>query len=55
LLAGVLTRRSAAWVLSIQNLLTDGCKSPLYNPEIHISELRATLYYLRSAHRLQPA
>jgi hypothetical protein len=28
-------------------LLTDGCGSPLYNPDIHVSELWATLYYLR--------
>jgi len=47
--------RDASWVLAVHKLLTDGCKSPLYNSEIHISELRATLYYLRSAHRLEPA
>ena len=45
----------ASWVLAVHKLLTDGCKSPLYNSEIHISELRATLYYLGSAHRLEPA
>jgi hypothetical protein len=28
-------------------LLRDGCGSPLYNPEVHESELLATLYYLR--------
>ncbi|HJS95545.1 MAG TPA: hypothetical protein VJ741_14880 [Solirubrobacteraceae bacterium] len=40
--------RDASWVLAIHKLLTDGCLSPLYNPDIHMSELRATLYYLRS-------
>jgi hypothetical protein len=39
--------RDAAWVLAIHKLLTDGCESPLLNPDIHMSELRATLYYLR--------
>jgi hypothetical protein len=45
----------ASWVSAVHKLLTDGCESPLYNSEIHISELRATLYYLRNAHRVQPA
>jgi hypothetical protein len=45
----------ASWIFAIHRLLTDGCESPLYNREIHISELRATLYYLRNAHRLEPA
>jgi hypothetical protein len=40
---------------SIHKLLTDRCESPLFNPDIHVSELRATLYYLRGGHRLQPA
>jgi hypothetical protein len=39
--------RDASWVLAIHKLLTDGCESPLFNPDIHMSELRATLYYLR--------
>jgi hypothetical protein len=39
--------RDASWILAIEKLLTDGCASPLYNPDIHMSELRATLYYLR--------
>lgn len=39
--------RDASWVFAIQKLLTDGCESPLYNREIHMSELRAALYYLR--------
>jgi hypothetical protein len=37
----------ASWVLAIKKLLTDGCTSPLYNRDVHISELWATLYYLR--------
>ena len=45
----------ASWVFAIHKLLTDGCESPLYNRDIHISELRATLYYLRGGHPLQPA
>ena len=28
-------------------LVRDGCKSPLYNSEVHESELHATLYYVR--------
>ena len=37
----------ATWIRTVDKLLTDGCESPLYNPDIHISELQATLYYLR--------
>jgi hypothetical protein len=37
-----------ACVTALNRLLTDGCESPLYNSEIHPSELRATLYYVRS-------
>lgn len=29
-------------------LLSDGCESPLYNRDVHLSELRATLHYVRS-------
>jgi hypothetical protein len=36
-------------VAELHKLLRDGCESPLYNPDIHESELRATLHYLRSA------
>jgi hypothetical protein len=36
----------ASWVFEAHKLLTDGCDSPLYNREIHVSELWATLYYL---------
>jgi hypothetical protein len=35
-------------VATLRNLLSNGCESPLCNPEVHISELRATLYYVRS-------
>ena len=38
-------------VAAVRRLLTDGCDSPLYNPDIHPSELRATLYYIQSALR----
>jgi hypothetical protein len=37
------------YVAELHNLLRDGCESPLYNPEVHDSELRATLHYIRSA------
>jgi hypothetical protein len=42
-------------VLDVQRLITDGCESPLYNRDVHISELRATLYYLLDARRIQVA
>jgi hypothetical protein len=35
-------------VRTLHRLLTDGCESPLYNPDVHPSELRATLYYVRA-------
>lgn len=35
-------------VVALDRLLTDGCTSPLYNRDVHFSELRATLYYIRS-------
>lgn len=34
-------------VVALHRLLTDGCASPLYNRDIHPSELRATLHYVR--------
>ena len=34
------------WWRAISELLGDGRRSPLYNPAIHPSELRATLFYL---------
>jgi hypothetical protein len=36
-------------VAELNRLLRDGCDSPLYNPAVHPSELRATLYYARQA------
>ncbi|MBV8221566.1 MAG: hypothetical protein JO325_24130, partial [Solirubrobacterales bacterium] len=36
-----------SWLSETHKLLTNGCDSPLYNPDIHISELWATLYYLQ--------
>jgi len=48
-------RWSNAWTTPTQramaelhSLLADGCDSPLYNSEIHVSELRATLYWVRA-------
>jgi hypothetical protein len=38
----------AECVAALHRLLTDGCESPLYNPDVHPSELRATLFYVRS-------
>ncbi len=32
----------------LRQLLGDGCDSPLYNPELHPSELKATLYYVKA-------
>jgi hypothetical protein len=34
-------------VVALHRLLTDGCASPLYNRDVHPSELRATLHYVR--------
>jgi hypothetical protein len=31
----------------VRRLLTSGCDRPLYNPDIHVSELHADLYFLR--------
>jgi hypothetical protein len=42
----------ASWISETRKLLTDGCGSPLYNPDIHVSELWATLYHLRVGHEL---
>lgn len=36
-------------VAELNRLLRDGCDSPLYNPAVHPSELRATLHYARRA------
>jgi hypothetical protein len=37
-----------ACVATLHNLLANGCDSPLYNPDVHVSELRATLHYVRT-------
>ena len=39
----------------LRRLLRDGCDSPLYNREIHPSEIRATLHYVRSCLESPPA
>jgi hypothetical protein len=36
-----------ACVKALRELLRNGCDSPLYNAELHMSELQAALYYLR--------
>jgi hypothetical protein len=36
-----------ASVATLRELLSDGCGSPLYNADVHISELWATLFYVR--------
>ena len=36
-----------ACVAALHDLLANGCDSPLYNADIHISELHATLDYVR--------
>ncbi len=38
----------ASIIATLHELLANGCDSPLYNPAIHISELHATLYGVRS-------
>lgn len=37
-----------ACVGMLRELLAAGCGSPLYNPDVHVSELRATLYCARA-------
>lgn len=32
---------------ALRRLLTDGCRSPLYNPRVHPSELAAIVYYAK--------
>jgi hypothetical protein len=36
-----------ACIGELHELLANGCDSPLYNPDIHISELQATLHHIR--------
>jgi len=35
-------------VETLRELLANGCDSPLYNPDVHVSELRATLHHVRA-------
>ena len=35
-------------VAELHRLLCDGCDSPVCNADVHVSELQATLYYVRS-------
>ena len=44
-----------AIVTEVHNLLANGFDSPLYNPDIHISELQATLHYTRAGLRAPSA
>ena len=39
----------------VRRLVTSGCDSPLYNPDLHPSEMVAALYFLRSRLREAPA
>jgi hypothetical protein len=43
-----------AAMVALRDLLANGCDSPLYNAEIHISELRAALYYARAGLTARP-
>jgi hypothetical protein len=50
-LAAILERAhdpDPASVTELHELLANGCDSPLYNPDIHVSELHATLHYARA-------
>ena len=35
-------------VTAVRGLMVDGLQSPLFNPDVHPSELLATLYFVRS-------
>jgi hypothetical protein len=37
-----------ARIARLQNLLANGCDSPLYNPDSHTSEVLATLHHIRT-------
>jgi hypothetical protein len=37
-----------ACVATLHELLANGCDSPLYNPDLHVSELRATVHHVRA-------
>jgi hypothetical protein len=47
--ADLLEIADPACVAQLRRLLRDGCESPLYNRDVHISELRATVYYAKQA------
>lgn len=34
-------------IRALRDLLSNGCDSPLYNADLHVSELQAALYYIR--------
>lgn len=38
----------------LRQLLRDGCDSPLYNPELHLSELNAALYSVKARLAARP-
>lgn len=38
-----------ASIADLHELLANGCDSPLYNADIHISELQATLHHIRAS------
>jgi hypothetical protein len=38
-----------ACIGDLQELLANGCDSPLYNADIHVSELQSTLHYIRAS------
>jgi hypothetical protein len=40
-------RPDAEAVKAVRGLLADGLQSPLFNPDVHPSELLATLYFVR--------
>jgi hypothetical protein len=43
-----------ARIATLQHLLANGCDSPFYNPDIHTSELLATLHHIRSGLQADP-
>ena len=47
-LLGCAQHPDPACVAALRELLVNGCDSPLYNADIHVSELHATLDYVRS-------
>lgn len=44
-----------ASLATLRELLANGCDSPLYNPDIHVSELHATLHHVRAGLRADDA